>query len=466
MTATAKLTQMRLSELVAPEHVLVEPEQLTSYEVDGLRPAAAVRPGSAEEVAAVVKVAAAENLAVVPAGGRTKLGIGMPPCRYDLALDLARLDRVVAYDPGDLTLSVEAGIPLSKLSEILAREKQTLPLAVPFTSQTTVGGTLASGVDSPLRQFYGTARDFVVGMEFVTGEGVLAKSGGRVVKNVTGYDLHKLMLGALGSLGVITRANFKTFPLTRTSRGFLASFESAGRALEMRARIAKSPLPLLTLEVLSPEVAQIFAQRSPKFLGSPLALPGTWLRASEWLLATAFGGTEALLKRYERDLSQIAAEIGATSSHILGEEDRPLVWGRLRECFPLLLDSSPATTILKLSALPSQSLQIVDRSQQIAASYELRSAAVIRGAGLIYFALLPALRNERTIGQLAHAASKIFRVASEAGVQATIPWCPRDLKLRVNVWGEPREDFFLMQRLKKTFDPRGILSPGRFVGGL
>ena len=163
-------------------------------------------------------------MSIVACGARSKLAIGSPPSRYDVALDLTRLDRVMAYDPDDLTLSVEAGVPLRTLAQTLAEHQQFLPLAVPFLDQTTMGGLIASGVDSPLRQFYGTARDFLLGMEFVTGEGVAAKSGGRVVKNVAGYDLHKVMIGALGTLGVITRVNFKTFPMPIQTRGFVARF--------------------------------------------------------------------------------------------------------------------------------------------------------------------------------------------------------------------------------------------------
>ena len=158
--------------------------------MDGKRPTAAARPGSAKEVAELVKLAAVENLAVIPSGSRTKLDIGMPPSRYDLAVDMNRLDHVISYDPGDLTLSVESGITVAKLAAALAEHNQFLPLEVPFYDRATIGGTLSSGVDSPLRQLYGTPRDFVLGMEFVTGEGALAKSGGRVVKNVSGYDLH------------------------------------------------------------------------------------------------------------------------------------------------------------------------------------------------------------------------------------------------------------------------------------
>src|SRR6202030_378400 len=112
---------------------------------------------------------------------------GLPPRQYDLALDVTRLDRIVACDPGDLTVAVEAGIPLKKLASVLAEYTQLLPLAVPYFDRATVGGTIASGVDTPLRQFYGTARDYLLGVEYVTGEGVLAKMGGRVAKKGTGY---------------------------------------------------------------------------------------------------------------------------------------------------------------------------------------------------------------------------------------------------------------------------------------
>ena len=160
----------------------------------------------------IVKFALSEKLAVVASGARTKLGMGMPPRQYDLAVDMTRLARVTAYDPQDLTLGVESGISLREITNLLAEHRQFLPLAVPFADRATVGGTVAPGVDGPLRQFYGTARDYVLGMEFVTGEGVLAKSGGRVVKNVSGYDIHKVMIGALGTLGNHHESKLPHFP--------------------------------------------------------------------------------------------------------------------------------------------------------------------------------------------------------------------------------------------------------------
>jgi glycolate oxidase FAD binding subunit len=252
MSAGTQIAASRLANIAGASNVLSDPAQLSLYEVDGRRPAAAVRPGTTEEVAEIIKFAAAEKLAVIPTGARTKLGIGLAPSRYDLALDMTRLSRIVAYDPGDLTLSVEAGLPLCQLQTAFSEHRQFLPLAVPFMERSTVGGAIASGMDSPLRHGYGTARDFVLGMEFVAGDGTAAKSGGRVVKNVTGYDLHKLMIGSFGSLAVITKVNFRTFPQPISSRGFVLNFSTGTAAFEMRRRLAQSPLRPLTVEIFSP----------------------------------------------------------------------------------------------------------------------------------------------------------------------------------------------------------------------
>ena len=466
MSSTTATAIQQLGGIVGGDHVFTDPARVADYAVDGTPPAAAVRPANAAEVAEVVRLAAAEKLALVSTGARTKLGMGMPPARYDLALDLTRMNRVVAYDPGDLTLGVEAGMPLGELALVLAEHKQWLPLAVPFTTRTTVGGTISSGIDSPLRQFYGTARDYVLGVGFITGEGKPAKSGGRVVKNVAGYDLHKLMIGSLGTLGVITSVNFRTFPLPPASRGFLASFRDSTGALELRHRIARSDLKPLTLEILTPGLAQIFAERTPKMLGEDLAAPGPWFSTKEWTLAAGFGGNEELLARYERDLTRMAAEAGATSSVVLDDSTRPIIWGRLRECIPLMLESSPLATIFKIGALPSQLGRILGTLQQTLERHGLPFVALTRGVGVIYLALLPSGSGGVEIERLADVCAQVFDCALSLGEHAVISWCPAALKRRVSVWGPPRGDAELMRRVKQVFDPHGILSPGRFYGDI
>ncbi|HEV3253056.1 MAG TPA: FAD-binding oxidoreductase [Candidatus Acidoferrales bacterium] len=461
MSAPASISSARLAEIVGAGNVASDPAALAAYEVDGVRPAAAASPGTQEEVAEVVRFAAAERLGVIATGGRTKLCIGMAPQRYDVALDMTRLRSVLAYDPGDLTLGVEAGIRLEELASVLEKHGQFLPLAAPFGSRTTIGGTLATNADSPLRQLYGTARDFVLGMEFVTGEGVRTKSGGRVVKNVTGYDLHKLMIGALGTLGIITRVNFRTFPLARASRGFVASFSGAAEALEMRRRIAESALRPATLEIFSPGMGQILARPA-----ADAGRPAPWLSTAHWWLAASFTGDEPVLARYEKDLMQMAEGARAAGARVLSEDERQALWERLRECIPLMLESSPAAVVFRTGALPARLGEILEATEQIAGRHALPAAMLARGVGTCYCALLPAAQDEDTLRHLALACNEMFAAAAASGARATIEWCPTELKRRVNVWGEPREDFPMMQKLKKVFDPQGILSAGRFVGGL
>ncbi len=464
MSPAGTSASSRLGDIAGNANVVSDPIQLADYTIDGKMPDALVRPGSAAEVAEIVKFAAAEKLAIVACGARTKLDMGFAPRRYDLALDMTRMDRVIAYDPGDLTLSVEAGVRLQSLGQTLAEHRQFLPLAVAFLAQTTIGGSVASGVDSPLRQFYGTARDFLLGMEFVTGEGVAAKSGGRVVKNVTGYDIHKLMIGSLGTLGVITRVNFKTFPMPMRSRGFVARFATAERAFDMRDRVARSALTPLTMEILSPGVTDLFESEAA-LAYEPAPMPAGVISRNEWALTTGYAGNEDVLRRCRSDLQRMAEEAGATGVTVLAENLRP-AFNRKREFIPIALAASPAATIVKMSVLPRRMANVLAPAQRAAEGNALPWAAMARGLGVIYFALLPVERSEDARAGMAAATDAIQAACAELGGHSTIPWCPAEWKSTLKIWGLPRADFAQMQKLKRVFDPHGVLSPGRFVGGI
>ncbi len=214
--------------------------------VDGLRPVSVERPADEAEVARLLAAAAAAGSSVVPLGGGRLLGMGNRLDRLDLVLDMTALDAVIEHSPADLTISVQAGITLESLNEMLARSGQFLPLDPPGGPGHTIGGLLATGLSGPLRLRYGSARDFLIGLRVALPDGRLATSGGRVVKNVSGYDMNKLHLGALGALGVIVAATFKVFPRplyevaveTRTDR----PWAEAQRALSLT-------LPPVALEV-------------------------------------------------------------------------------------------------------------------------------------------------------------------------------------------------------------------------
>ncbi len=465
MTVVAHTAATRLAEISGAQNAISEPARLAAYGIDGAAPAAAVKPGSRDEVSEIVRFCAAEKLAIVACGARSKLSMGAPPIRYDVALDLTRLDHIVAYDPSDLTLSVEPGVPLQRLAGVLAGHRQFLPLAVPFLGCATAGGTIAAGVHSPLRQAYGTARDFLLGVEFITGDGSLVKSGGLVVKNVAGYDLHKLMIGAMGTLGVITKLNFRTFPSPGATRVFIASAASAENALDLRGRIARSPLRLLTMDILSPGAVEILSSPiAARFEPGPA--PADRIPHEKWAFCATFSGAGAVLDRYQRELQQIAGQGGCQDCEICGDEKNPASFGRVREFIPIALESSAATMILRVSVLPAKLNELLVSVSSAAKIYAVRSAAMAGGLGVCYVALVPNARDEDSQQKVQKAAGHIVNATVQLGGNATIPWASAEWKSSLKVWGPDRIDFEQMRKLKNVFDPAGILSPGRFAGGI
>src|SRR4051812_47178313 len=190
------------------------------------------------EVSQVVREANESNQVVIPRGGGTRMGLGFPPTAADVLLHTTNLDRVVDYEPADLTLTIEAGATLEEVQELLRPEGQFLALDPPLASQSTLGGIIASNASGPLRLAYGSARDLVIGTRVVNADGISTKAGGRVVKNVAGYDLNKLYIGSLGTVGIVVELSFKLWPLPHAEATLLASFLPAqlGAALAVLMR--------------------------------------------------------------------------------------------------------------------------------------------------------------------------------------------------------------------------------------
>ena len=185
----------------------------TACRIDDFGPLPVVRPQSVAEMGDVVRRAAAERQAVYPVGGGTMLGLGLPPSRPGWAVDVRPLNRIVDYPARDMTVTVQAGVSVAELRRVLAAENQRLPVDVPHADRATLGGALAANVSGPRRYGFGTLRDYVLGITTVNDEGQEVKAGGRVVKNVAGYDLCKLHVGALGTLGAIVQVTLKVRPI-------------------------------------------------------------------------------------------------------------------------------------------------------------------------------------------------------------------------------------------------------------
>ena len=390
---------------------------LHSFSINGMEPTLVVAPGSQEESAAILGLANEAGAAVVPWGGGTQQGLGLPPERYDLALDLSRLDRLVEYEPADLTVTVEAGMALAKLQEILGARGQWLPLDPMLPRKATIGGVLATNASGPARTSFGAARDLLIGVRFALPDGDLVKAGGRVVKNVAGYDLGKLQIGALGTLGVITQASFKLAPLPPVTR-HLAVRRDLHDLMSIAGGLAALRLPVTGLVL------------------------GNGREAGGWRLDVRFAGGRAAVERSEREFEALARD-GALEM----AEPNPGAWCRAA-------DESVATVSVRCSVLPSQ---VASLCAALASAGAEVSAYPL--AGVVHAAWSGP-------GPSAETLQALRRACVTSGGSLVIDQAPLALRREAGVWGEARGDFELMRALKAQFDPKGILNPGRFLGGI
>jgi glycolate oxidase FAD binding subunit len=462
MSTVATNVAARLGTVIGAVRVNGDSESCATFAVDGVIPSVVVKPVSSFEVVEIVRFAKSEKLALIPCGRRTKLGIGMPPTHYDIALDMTGLNRIVYYDPGDLTLGVDAGMNLTELAEALALQQQFVPLAVPFFDECTVGGTIASNIGSSLRPGYGSSRDFLLGAEFVNGAGTFTKSGGRVVKNVTGYDLHKLLIGSLGTLGAITRLNFRTFPLPEGYGHVVSSFSSVDSIVRFQAMVSKSPLTPSSFDILGPQAAEAVAT---EFQDNRDSLLPSWFTPGGWHVCIGFEGTETVLRRYSSELVQYAQKCGASNCRSLEKSEEQSVRVGLRELVKLLSRSGPAATIFRINVFPCFSPEAIALSA-LAERLSIPSCIFANLSGSLYFALQPDDLNDVTLTALEHIASGVFEYAATHNGSAFVLFCPTLLKRVVNSWGPTRNDAALMRRVKNAFDSESVFAPGRFVADI
>jgi glycolate oxidase FAD binding subunit len=295
----------------------------------------------------------------------------------------------------------------------------------------------------------------------VDGTGKQCKSGGQVVKNVTGYDLHKLLIGSLGTLGVITRLNFRTFPLPELHGAHLASFPTTEAALNFQVSLLKSGLPLSNLELFDSELSTLLADCLNKVGGG---VPQS-LATSGWHVFTSFEGSAPVLERITRETQKFVGHAQAARNETLDLRRTQLVNEALREAFDWLLRAAQGVALLRI-VLPRVASDDVAEMMNLARQTPLRAAFVLRACNVAYLTLLADNEDSQSNAMLEHGVSELFsRVEAKKG-NAALLHAPRWLKDRINVWGAERADFPLMQRVKQAFDPHSIFAPGRFVGGI
>ena len=422
-----------------------DPDELRNYAVDGVLPRLAVIPETVEQVSQIVALANEQGLTLITRGGGSRLNLGGIPERFDILLETTKLTRLLEHEAPDLTCHVEAGITLAALQAQLATKGQWLALDPPDAQQATIGGILSSNASGPKRLRYGTARDMVIGLHVVQASGEVARSGGRVVKNVAGYDLNKLYIGSLGTLGIIVEANFKLQPLPANERTLLLTFTKAADAMQTVIALLGSLLTPSAIELIDSGAASDMTD----FFGLNLPTNG-------YTLAVNFEGSAASIDTQVNETQLLARANDALLGDELTGEAQNLFWEVIRE-------HTQGAVTCKAVVMVSQMASYLQVIEQVCQLHVLEAAVVAHaGNGILYIELRPGDATHRLI----EAITELRLHAQEARGSLVVERCPIDLKRRISVWGEPGQDFYLMQRLKQQFDSKGTFVKGRFVGGL
>src|SRR5947209_13961316 len=422
-----------------------DPDVLRNYAVDGVLPRFAIIPDTVEQVSQAVAMANQQGLTLLARGGGSRINLGGIPEQLDVLLETGKLTRLLEHEAPDLTCHVEAGLTLAALQAQLATKGQLLALDPSDAQQATIGGILASNASGPKRLRYGTARDMVIGLRVVQASGEIARSGGNVVKNVAGYDLNKLYIGSLGTLGIIVEANFKLQPLPINERTLILTFANAEDAIGTVIALMGSLLTPSAIELIDSNAASDMTD----FFGLTLPTNG-------YTLAVNFEGSSSSIDRQVNETRLLARKNDALLSDDLEGNAQNDFWNIVRE-------HTQGTITCKAVVLVSKMATYLGTIKKICQKHEIEAAVVAHaGNGILYIELRPVDATFR----LVEAIKELRLHAQEAQGSMVVERCPSDLKRRISVWGEPDQNFFLMQRIKQQFDSKGTFVKGRFVGGL
>ena len=424
---TQNVPTEELKGIVGEEHVR---EASAEDAVDGVEPALVVESATIEETSEVMKLASREGLAVSPRGGGTKMGLGNPPREVDLILSTARMDGIIEHVPGDQIVRVQAGLKLQDLQESLAESDQMLGVDPPEEGA-TIGGIVAANSSGPRRLRYGTLRDLIIGIRVVLADGTVAKAGGKVVKNVAGYDLSKLFTGSLGTLGVIAEANFRLHPIRETARTVLVRVDDPEKIAGVAQDLTHSSFSQFVLD----------------------ALGMRWERESGAVVAL-FEGIEPAVEAQSSTAAEVLRSHGEV--HVLGKDDGEAFWEDFAR-----RPWAEGDVGLKVGAPPADLSAVFD-SVLGAASRAGAEASISGHAGTgVTFVGLSGGED-----RLVEVVEEIREIRVRRGGSVVVQEAPLAVKERLDVWGPVGDYLGLTRRVKEKFDPGYTINPGRYLGGI
>jgi len=396
----------------------------------------------------MLALASADKLRVAPVGGGTRTGLGNPPREVDLLLSTSRLDRIVEYAPDDFVVTVQAGVKLARLQAALAPQQQRFPLDPPAAPASTIGGILSTDASGPHRFLHGTARDLVIGLEAALPDGTVVRSGGRVVKNVAGYDLKKLFIGALGTLGVITSVSLKLGAIAEDETVIAAGFPDYKTAGAVALSLARAGYELSALDVAN----------RPAFLDA--GLEGVPEEAACALLASLTGTREAN-EAQAAEVALLCARGGGLGTRALSGDACAGVWERLRALqLPPAREAAGAAAV-RITVPLREWAPMAER-----ADASLSTGAPARLLGRAGNGVLHVRASGMSQDEWVAALRALRAEAVRLGGGLVIEHGAAALRSVLDAWGAPAAALPVFARIKRAFDPGGTLSPGRFVGGL
>ncbi len=388
-------------------------------------------PRNAEQVTTILRICAEAKVAVSPFGGCTAVNVGNVLRRPCLGIELTRLHRILEHDHANLTITAESGISLTALRDNLSAQNQFLPFDAPYPAKASLGGTVALNINGPRRAYYGAVRDLVIGMKVALITGGQIKAGGKVVKNVAGYDMCKLFTGSLGTLGVITEATVRVAPLPESAASIVVSgaFE---RVMEF--------VDLLSYSQLLPAAVVLIHSQHPSDA------------ADRWQAAVWCEGFAENVDRNISDTQTFAHRCGL-GTEVLRDHAHADLWTRICN-FPLAAERCACRVTLPRARVGSF-LQALDGT----------SAAPPELVGDVYIGTVWLSWPANSHG-ISDSWSQLMSLTAAHGGHAVMFAAPHELRQRWDVWGPPPQAHSLMRKIKRQFDPNGLLNPGRFIGGI
>jgi FAD/FMN-containing dehydrogenase len=477
--AQEKQVLEELAGIAGRDRLKVDPGFTARYAVDGLTPKAVAFPTNTKMVSEIVQCAGRAGLAVVPWGSGTKMSMGNPPSRLDLVICTAGMNHMLDVDTANLTITVEAGVRLRDIQARLATQEDRcylplenlttekgeficsdrshsgcfLPLDPPFSEKATIGGIVAANSSGPKRLLYGLPRDLVLGIRFVTPKGDIVGAGGKTVKNVSGYDVSKLMIGSQGSLGILCEMTLRLLPLPESMETLVFAFDRFSEASGLAAAVMGTKFLPAALEV---------ADRA--------ALEGIELRGTldfgfgSYFVIIALEACKEAVARMAEELPAMARQFKAKGHACIQEEKHRLLWLKVGELQSILADRHRGLVSLQLSYPLSEWRRIFEFAELALSRNEMPHTLLCHtGCGITLINIPLGARQAGASTALNDAVRSLTAECRKVGGNLVILRAVADLKKSLPAWGEMGSDLILMKRIREEIDPAGLMSPGRIV---